>query len=236
MIKNIFEGKKALSYLKVGSFFTIGFILFFITLLSMKNVSFLKGSYPIVVTFEFGEGLRAASPVRFCGVDIGEVNDVSIRERKGRPLVFVKTHIQEDIKIPRDSRFIINSLSLFGEKYLEIIPPEEVKSYLVKGEVVEGISPIPLFSVFANFTKTMKEVSAFVKEGEIKTSLENSLANIESLTANLNGLIDDTKNKSGTVGRLFYDDSLYQVTEEFIKELKDNPWKLLHKPREQRRR
>lgn len=232
MDSNLWDKRKGLSYLKVGGFFLFGFLLFFITLISMKKVTFFRGSYPLIVSFEFAEGLRIASPVRFCGVDVGEVKKVAIKEEGGiRPLVYVHVTIEKGIRIPKGSEFIVNSLSLFGEKYLEIITPGAIEGYIAEGDIVEGISPIPLFSVFANFTKTMKEVSAFVREGELKASLESSLANIEDITLNLKDVIEDTRNKSGTIGRLLYDDSLYEITEEFILDLKAHPWKLLNKPK-----
>lgn len=235
MASNIWDTKKSLSYLKVGSFFLIGFLIFFITILSMRKLSFFKGTYNVTVTFKFAEGLHTSSPVRFCGVDVGEVKKVNIEENTGSPLVYVHIGIQKGVLIPRNSYFIINSLSLFGEKYLEITPPEIAQGYLEEGQTVEGVSPIPLSGIFANFTKTMDEVSAFVKEGQLKTSLENSLANIENITLDLKKIIEDTRNKSGTVGRLLYDDSLYKTTEELLQDLKANPWKLLHKPKESRR-
>jgi len=231
MIKNIWEKKQSLMYIKIGSFFVIGFLLFFMTLLSIREVSFFKGSYNVTVKFEFVEGLRSSSPVRFCGVDVGEVKQVSVIEEKNKPWVYVYLKVQNGIKIPKDSYFFVNSLSLFGEKYLEITPAQTVTTYLSKGDIVEGISPMPLFNVFSTFTKTMEEVRLFVKEGKLKTSFENILSNTESISFELKGLIEDMKNKKGTVGRLLYDDSLYRNTEEFIEDLKKHPWKLLHKPK-----
>jgi phospholipid/cholesterol/gamma-HCH transport system substrate-binding protein len=230
------ERKKRLAYLKLGAFFLIGFLIFFITIMSVKDVPGFRGTYPLIVEFEFAEGLRPSSPVRFCGVDVGEVGRVIVKEKDTKPLVYVYTKIQKGVRIPRDSNFFVNSLSLFGEKYLEITPPVQVKAYLKKGEVVEGISPIPLFNVFSTFTKTMEEVRMFVKEGEIKDSVENTINNLEDITSSLKGLIEDMKEQKGTVGRLLYDDSLYELTEEFIADIRDNPWKLLHKPKEERRR
>lgn len=218
-------------YIKIGSFFVVGFLLFFVTLLSIREVSFFKGSYNITVKFEFVEGLRSSSPVRFCGVDVGEVRQVSVIEEKNKPWVYVYVKVQNGIKIPKGSYFFVNSLSLFGEKYLEVTPAQTVTTYLNKGDIVEGISPMPLFNVFSTFTKTMEEVRLFVKEGKLKASFENILANTESISFELKGLIEDMKNKKGTVGRLLYDDSLYRTTEEFITDLKNHPWKLLHKPR-----
>ncbi len=235
MSQNIWDKNKSLSYIKVGIFFLSGFLVLFFTLISMKDVTFFRGTYHFVVRFEFAEGLRTSSPVRFCGVDIGEVKKVVVRESDGRPWVYVYASADKKILIPKNSYFIINSLSLFGEKYLEILPPQEVKGYIQAQDVVEGVSPVPLFSIFSNFTKTMKEVSAFLTEGKLKASLENSLANIENITMNLNSIIEDTKDKSGTIGRLLYDDSLYKTTEEFILDIKAHPWKLLNKPKERRR-
>lgn len=234
MTKNLWESKKTLMYIKVGGFFLVAIFLLFVTLLSIRGIDVFKGSYVMTVKFEFAEGLRKASPVRFCGVDVGQVKSIAIMEEEDRPLVYVTVKIEKGVRIPKDSYFFVNSLSLFGEKYLEIDPPDLVTDYIKEGEIVEGISPIPLFNVFASFNKTMNEISAFVKEGKIKTSLENLLSNMEAASLDVKELLHDMRNKQGTIGRLLYDDSLYETTEEFLQDLKANPWKLLHKPREKK--
>jgi phospholipid/cholesterol/gamma-HCH transport system substrate-binding protein len=232
---NLWDKKKSFAYIKLGGFFLIAFALFFITLLSMREINVFKGSYRMTVKFDFAEGLRTSSPVRFCGVDVGEVEKVLIKEEESKPKVYVQIKVDKGIKIPNGSYFFVNSLSLFGEKYLEINPPEEVNGYIKNGDIIEGTSPVPLFKVFAAFTKTMKEIDEFVREGKIKTSFENILLNVEDISLSLKGLIKDIKGKQGTIGRLLYDDALYQTTEEFLTDLKEHPWKLLHKPKERRK-
>jgi len=197
----------------------------------MRDVNIFKGHYTIVVKFDFSEGLRPSSPIRFCGVDVGEVKEVKIKEEANKPKVYVISKIEKGVKIPKNSSFFINSLSLFGEKYLEINPPQEAKAYINEGDVLEGISPVPLFGLFATFNQTMKEVEQFVKEGKMKTSFENILDNVENISVDIKGLVCDMRNNQGTIGRLINDDSLYQTTEEFLTDLKENPWKLLHKPK-----
>lgn len=225
--------KKHFVEVKIGVFFIVGFIILFITLLSIRQVNYIKGTYILKVRFSFAEGMRAASPVRFCGVDVGEVKAVQVRDDGvGQPYVLVYLKIQNDIKIPRDSYFFINSLSLFGEKYLEISPASQITGYLKPNDIVEGISPVPLFNIFITFNRTMKEVSDFVKEGKVKTSFQNILNNMEEATGDFKSLIKAVKDQEGTVGKLFYDKSLYTKTEEFIEDIKNNPWKLLHKPKE----
>ena len=70
------------------------------------------------------------------------------------------------------------------------------------------------------------------KDGKLKESFANTITNIEKISADVRDLVEDVKNKKGTLGKFFYDDSLYTKTEEFIDDLKQNPWKLLHKPKD----
>ena len=232
---NLQDRKKNFIYIKLGGFFLTAFFIFFVVLLSMREVNIFKGSYFVIVKFQFAEGLRKSSPVRFCGVDVGDIKKVIIKEDKRGAKVYVYAKVQEGVKIPKNSHFFVNSLSLFGEKYLEIIPPEVAEEYIRNKGVVEGISPVPLFKVFASFTKTMKEIDEFVKEGKIKDSLENILGNIEDISIDAKELIKDIRSKQGTIGRLINDDSLYETTEEFLTDLKEHPWKLLHKPKTKRK-
>ncbi|MEI8348580.1 MAG: MlaD family protein [Candidatus Omnitrophota bacterium] len=235
MKNNFSDIKKYFLEMKLGGFFLGALILVFITLISMREITFFKTKRMLTVKFNFSEGLRTSSPVRFCGVDIGEVKEVEIRQDANKqPLVYVHIKVDEQARIPRNSYFFINSLSLFGEKYLEIVPPEDPQGYVSPGETVEGISPTPLFNVLTNFNKTMSEVNEFVKDGKVRTSFENIITNTEQITSDIKEVTANVKNKKGTIGRLFYDDSLYTKTEEFVDELKENPWKLLHKPRESR--
>ncbi|MEM7816716.1 MAG: MlaD family protein [Candidatus Aenigmatarchaeota archaeon] len=217
--------------IKIGSFFLIGLILLFFSLLFIREVPIFKGFYTLKIKFNFAEGLKTSSPVRFCGVDVGEVKEVLVKE-EDRPKVYVYAKVRKDILIPKNSYFFVNSLSLFGEKYLEILPNQEpLREYFKDGELVEGISPIPLFNIFMNFDSTMKELNEFVKEGKIKLTLTNTLNNIEEITYKLNDILESIKSREGTIGLLFYDNSLYKKTEEFIEEIKRNPWKLLFKPK-----
>ena len=232
MPKKMWNIRRYLVEIKIGTFFLVALFLLFITLLSIKEIKFFRGTYPLTVKFYFAEGLRASSPVRFCGVDVGEIKDIEITEENDQPIVLIYAKVQNGVRIPKGSHVFINSLSLFGEKYLEITPPEKIdQGYYDEGAVIEGLSPVPLFNVFASFHKTMKEVSEFVKEGKIKTSFENTIVNLEEITLEMKGLLKDVRNKEGTVGRLLYDDSLYEKTEEFIEDIRLHPWKLLHKPK-----
>lgn len=221
--------KRYMEELRIGLFAIMALVIIFYTLMSLKEIQMFKLSYNVTAKFLFAEGLRPSSPVRFCGVDVGEVKDITIKDDNGRPTVFVIAKIDYSAKIPRDSYFFVNSLSLFGEKYLEI-SPGKTKDYLKNNDMVVGLSPKPLFELTTNFDKTMEELSEFVKDGKLKDSLGNTLSSLEKAAGDIKDITGQVNSKQGTIGRLFYDDSLYRSLDEFIDDLKAHPWKLLYKP------
>ena len=231
MSKRLWSARRYLLEIKIGTFFLIGLFLFFVAVVSIRQATFFKNTFTIKVQFKFAEGLRASSPVRFCGVDVGEVENVDVVSKDGQmPIVCVYAKVDPSAKIPRGSSFFVNSLSLFGEKYLEITPPLEIKKgYLENNDVVDGLSPIPLFAMFLDFDKTMADVAAFVREGDIKDSLAQTLVNMRDTTDSLKAILGDVHNGKGTVGKLFYDDTLYKELDEFVADIKAHPWKLLYK-------
>jgi hypothetical protein len=56
----------------------------------------------------------------------------------------------------------------------------------------------------------------------------------KGLVDNIDEGITKIKNKEGTVGKLLYDDVLYQELEALMKDLRRHPWKLFFKTKEKK--
>ena len=244
MKKRAWDIRRYLVEIKLGIFFIIALVLFFITIMSIREISFFKGTYTVKVKFNFVEGLKTASPVRFCGVDVGEIGKLEVREENKKPIVYVYAKIERGINIPLGSKFFINSLSLFGEKYLEIMPPALPSGkYIKEGMLIEGNSSIPLFDVVSSVNNAAIKLQSFVEDSNIKNSLKETLSNINKITDNIidiaarfKNILSAVEKEQGNIGKLLYDDSLYKKTEELLDDLKKHPWKLLYKPRGKSRR
>ncbi|GEM_PF-503650 len=233
--KKILDLRRYLVEIKIGVFLLGAMIIIFLTTLSLREVSFLRGSYIVKVKFDFAEGLRPSSPVRLCGVDVGEIKRVEVKEEGNNTVVYVYAKIERGIKIPKDSYFFINNLSLFGEKYLEIIPAQpHKKKFLKENQLVIGTSSTPLFNIMDSFYKTMKKLDEFIREEELRSSLKSIVINLKGASQDLKEILRGIKDKEGSLGKFIYDDSLYLKTEELIEDLKAHPWKLLHKPKERK--
>jgi len=93
-----------------------------------------------------------------------------------------------------------------GEKYMEIAPGTAGKKILKNGDLLIGKDPVSMAKVFEN---------------------------LSGLTDSVKTVVDRLKNGQGTVGKLLTEDKIYKDLEAFVEDIKNNPWKLLNKPRGQ---
>jgi phospholipid/cholesterol/gamma-HCH transport system substrate-binding protein len=195
--------------LKVGVFVFIGLIILMIFILSIGSFKTWSSGYRVNFIFNFVNGVKVGAPVRFAGVDVGEVERINFVFPNGcaQAKIQIVSWIKRDIKIPFDSTIWVNTLGLLGEKYIEIMPGQDYQKCLLANQSFVGVDPVPMHEVFR-------------------------LA--KGITEDLNEAIEKIKNKEGTLGRLLYDDTLYKELEGFATDIRKNPWKLFFKTKEKK--
>ena len=193
--------------LKVGIFIMIGIAILFIIVFSIGDINFVKKGYHIKVDFNFVDGIGGSAPVRLSGVGVGQIDGLKIyyNDKERRMKAQLNAWIKEGVKIDEEAVATINTLGFMGEKYLEISPGTGEK-LLKEGDVLTGKDPVSMNKVFEK---------------------------LGSLTDSVNIIVTRLKNGEGTVGKLLTDDSVYKNLEAFTEDIKNNPWKLLNKPRGQ---
>jgi ABC-type transporter Mla subunit MlaD len=125
-----------------------------------------------------------------------------------------------------DSRIWVNMLGLLGEKYIEVIPGQNYQALLREGSVIKGEDPISI----QELTDLSREIALQV--GDTVKVAEISLKKLNTTLDSLNLILGNVKEGKGSIGRLFFDDSLYNNIDEMFADLKRNPWKLLYKQKE----
>ncbi len=199
-------GKSKLE-LKVGIFVFTGLVILVTFVLMIGKFKTWTSGYRIGCVFTFVNGVKLGAPVRYAGVDVGEVKEIkfSVDPEAGKTKVKIVCWIDEKTKVPVDSTVWVNTLGLLGEKYVEIMPGKNYNQFLVKDEELIGEDPVP-----------MQEVTRLAK----------------SIAYNLEAGILNVRQGKGTIGKLLYDDSLYNDLEAFANDLKKHPWKLFWKTKE----
>ena len=226
--------------LKVGSFVLAALICLIWFIFSVNDTSVFEKGTPLKVIFSFTNGLKKSAPVRVAGVDQGMVKDLNlffdVDERKTK--VEVGLWLKNDVKIPIDSKVIVNQLGLMGEKYIEITPGIDTKRFLQPGDSLLGKDPIAqetISETILDVAQQLKEAAGGINkivndENNVK-SLSETFENLSLLTGNINDILKNIKRGEGTVGKLLYDERLYDDLQSLTADLKENPWKLLYRPK-----
>ncbi|MEI6631241.1 MAG: MlaD family protein, partial [bacterium] len=175
-------GKSKLE-MKVGIFVFFGVVILAVFVLSIGGFKSWSSGRLVKFSFSFINGVKIGAPVRFAGMDVGQVKKINfILLPEGKITIQIVGWVEDRIKIPADSTVWVNTLGLLGEKYIEIMPGKDTVNFLPAGQSLEGEDPIP-----------MQEVERLIR----KTASD----------------IDDTivkiKNGEGTIGKLVFDETIY---------------------------
>lgn len=193
--------------LKVGIFIMIGIAILFIIVFSIGDINLVKRGYHIKIDFNFVDGIGGSAPVRLAGVGVGQIDGLKIyyNAKESKMKAQLNAWIKEGVKVDEEAVATINTLGFMGEKYLEISPGTSCR-FLKEGDMLVGKDPASVNKIFEK---------------------------LGSLTDSVNIIVTRLKNGEGTVGKLLTDDSVYKNLEAFTEDIKNNPWKLLNKPRGQ---
>ncbi|NQT90911.1 MAG: MCE family protein [Candidatus Omnitrophica bacterium] len=196
---------------KIGLFVFVGLILLTVITFSIGDF-FFKTGYNLNVVMAFANGVEKAAPVRLAGVEVGEVKSATVfKNKEGMTKVKLVLWLTNDAKVEEDSRACINTLGLIGEKYVEIIPGTPGSPILKNNGMLSAYDSV--------------SVEQMTKKGyEIALKLEQVVDSMDSILAQV-------KSGQGTIGKLVYDDGLYNDLEAMVKDLKAHPWKLMNRPR-----
>jgi phospholipid/cholesterol/gamma-HCH transport system substrate-binding protein len=218
--------------LKVGLFVITAIACLVVFIFSISDFSVFKKGWTCNASFHFANGLKKNAPVRVAGVDAGHVRSIMVAYDviSHEPNVLIEVWLDGGMRLPDDSRFLINQLGILGEKYLEIMPGAS-SVLIAPGAVIVGEDPVAMDAI----TKTI--AMAGTKLNTTLDSINNGIlsdANKQSLAvtlANIAAISEGIKMGEGTIGKFLTDKSVYENLDELSADLKANPWKLFYRPK-----
>lgn len=111
--------------MKLSNEFKVGVLTIITVALLVLGYNFLKGTTLLrkgklyTIEYSYIPGLKKGDPIQIKGYQIGRVSDIVLAgAQSGRIDVIV--NVTEDIDIPVDSRAVIRSADLLGEKYIDL--------------------------------------------------------------------------------------------------------------------
>ena len=182
---------------KTGIFVLICLAALLGLLMKVGNFTFFKKGYVLRTRFHFTGGVKANSPVRLSGVDVGEVRDIRLLNEGSNTLAEVDLWLERDAKVRRDSTATVSTLGLMGEKYIEIqvgASPE----FASPNDLLTGEDPARLEDlidigkqVANDISKVANDVDDVVQHNRPK--IDSIFDNLEETSENFNDFSQDVK-------------------------------------------
>jgi len=235
--------------LKVGAFIVVTVILLMIALFAIGDVAtFFEPAYRVRVLFDSANGISEGSPVQYAGVELGKVEAVQIVYLSDRPVpkVELTVRLPKRVQIHSDDQAAISTFGLLGEKYLQVIPGPGQGTRLKSDDVLIGKPPVSTEriiersnEVLTEFKRTLEGLNSLVADPEARIYLKEAIREARDATRNwkimgerLNVAFSYAESGQGTLGKLMYDEELYNRMLALVDDVREHPWKLMVRPRQ----
>lgn len=184
------------SELRVGLFVLIGLLILAVAIFYVTGAGVFGPKYRLVTYLPEVSGLATGAPVRLDGVEVGNVERISIVPRENGK--------------PPDRMRNIEVLMKLDRNFQKDILTDSVATL-----VTEGLLGNRYVNVQRGYTGTPLKDGQTIPGGEekaIKEVVERSadvLANLKALSANVQDIISGVQEGKGTLGKLLTDDQAY---------------------------
>lgn len=197
---------KSITSIKLGVFVLAGLTLLIFSLYLLgKNKNFFGASFELKAHFRDVNGLLIGNNVRFSGIDVGNVLDITILNDT---VIEVSMNLSKDIKgfIRNNSVASIGTDGLIGNRVVNIAPVGGSKPFVQGGERLPSREEVDTDQMLQTLNSTNQTVSKIA--GEVLATVQlinqsselNNLLNDKSLSQNLRNSLENlhktTKNAS----------------------------------------
>lgn len=189
--------------LKLGIFTLVGLLIFIAAVYFIGNRQNMFGNNSTISSvFKNVNGLQKGNNVRYAGVNIGTVKDITILNDTS---IAVSMLVDEEAMklIKTNATAAISSDGLVGSMVINIIPNENLSTaYIQSGDTIPSVSQVATADMIATLSRTNE--------------------NAALLTADLLKITNSINNGEGTVGALIKDQAMAEDFKESITSLRES--------------
>lgn len=142
---------------KIGIVVVIGIFLILLGLYLTNSLPFLAQGYRIHMKLSYGANVPIGASVKLAGgIKVGRLE--SVRENPDEGGVILTLFIEKRYKINKDATFVVQTASLVGEKYIDILNYTGNQPYLKDGDVVIGKEGTSITEAVSDIFEVIKKV------------------------------------------------------------------------------
>jgi len=182
---------------------------------TLGGMEMLHGGYRVSALFDTVQDLKVGSVVKMAGVEIGRVQTITLATNKVR--ITMKLHSNAVVKT--DSTAAIKFTGLMGQNFVSISFGSPGAPQAVDGAVLETVEQPDLNAVMAKLDEAATGIKNFGNSftgdklnnllGPLIDFVRQNSGNLGGTISNIDNITAQIASGQGTVGKLIYDQSLY---------------------------
>lgn len=218
--------------IRIGLFVSVGLIALALSILELGGQNFLTRTSYFYVEFNQAQGLAEGSVVSMAGLPIGNVESITIAEKRNVVVAKVSVQSQYLSRITNESELDVRTQGALGDKYIYVSPALSGEPIAEGSTLISSPKPdfLDMISSQTNQVGTsaadlLKELNVLLKEMNTNQRMSRLMENLAATTQNVNRITSDKEfreavvalssvlkkidNGEGTLGALVNDPTLH---------------------------
>ena len=187
---------------KLGIFVIACIAILSYTLFRVVDVG-IKAGFPLKAHFQSVEGLAQEAQVQIAGIKVGKVQSITLEPETGKVLVILDIDDSYKNSIPEDSRILLRTKGLLGDKYVAIEPGKPNARKLRPGDeitlVYEPTDTEKIFETVGVVANDFQQLTRAAREQIVDKKgakkIDNFINNSERISKTLRELLDKKRAK-----------------------------------------
>ncbi|MEO0454242.1 MAG: MlaD family protein [Verrucomicrobiota bacterium] len=159
-----------------------------------------KTSYPMTIEFETASGIIKNSQVLYRGANVGTVASKPVIADGGKR-VDLLVDINTDVQIDKKSRFVIGSYGLLGDRFVDVVPPDQPSGeYYQTGDRAKGSQNVGLGELAQELKPVIDRLETIITEldtGGIAEEASESVKKLNSILEKVDVLVAEAEDGEG---------------------------------------
>ncbi len=187
---------------RVGIFMTLSLIVLAYLIMRVEDIEiFSKPGRTIDVMYDSVAGLDDKAAVRIAGVRVGRVDGIGLTGARAR----VTVRLDQPVKLTQGTTASIASVSLLGEKYVELVLGPADGPELPAGAVIQGTTPISFDQAMAKINGIADSIGdvtgSLSGNGKSDSAIGRLIANLEATSSDIRSLVGANRQQvNATIG------------------------------------
>jgi phospholipid/cholesterol/gamma-HCH transport system substrate-binding protein len=212
---------------KLGYFVVLAVFAAWIIVETLGGVEMFRGGYHINALFDTVQDLKVGNSVKLAGVEIGRVEKIELAGTKVR--VTMKLH--SDAVVQTDSKATIKFTGLMGQYFVSIDFGTPQAPHAIEGAVLATEEQPDLNAVMNKLDRAATGIENFGKSftpdtinnlmGPLVDFVKQNSGHLGGAISNIDNITGQIASGQGTVGKLIYEQTLYNSALDTVSNLQD---------------